>query len=47
MDRIDASIKSIRSMLAQTKITQEKLGIKNRERVCLGFKDEGITKLII
>ncbi|XP_022168728.1 uncharacterized protein LOC111032609 [Myzus persicae] len=38
LDQIDASIKSIRSAIAQTKITQKKLGIKNVEK--LSFKDQ-------
>lgn len=42
LDKIDASIKSIRSAIAQTKITQEKLSIKNHENVSLAFKDQGI-----
>ena len=38
LDKIDASIKSIRSAIAQTKITQKKLGIK---KVSMTFKDQG------
>lgn len=41
LDQIDASIKSIRSAIAQTKITQNKLGIKNVEKITLAFKDQG------
>lgn len=41
MDKIDSSIKSIRSAIAQTKITQEKLDIKNREKVFFAPKDQG------
>ncbi|XP_003243361.1 uncharacterized protein LOC100573150 [Acyrthosiphon pisum] len=40
LDQIDASIKSIRSAIAQTKITQKKLGIKNIENVLLTFRDQ-------
>jgi len=42
LDQIDASIRSIRSAIAQTKITQKKLGIKNVEKVSLAFRDQGI-----
>lgn len=41
LDKIDASIKSIRSAITQTKITQEKLGIKNCDKVSLAFRDQG------
>jgi len=41
LDQIDASIKSIRSAIAQTKITQKKLGIKNVENVLMTFRDQG------
>ncbi|XP_025208022.1 uncharacterized protein LOC112603588 [Melanaphis sacchari] len=40
LDKIDASIRSIRSAIAQTKITQNKLGIKNVEQFSLAFKDQ-------
>lgn len=42
MDRINASIESIRSALAQSRITQKKLHVNNYGTKCLGFKDEGI-----
>lgn len=42
LDKIDASIKSIRSAITQTKITQEKLGIKRCDKVSLAFRDQGI-----
>lgn len=41
LDQIDASIKSIRSAIAQTKITQKKLGIQNVEKLSLTFRDQG------
>lgn len=41
LDKIDASIRSIRSAIAQTKITQKKLEIKNVEKVSLAFRDQG------
>lgn len=41
LEKIDASIKSIRSAIAQTKITQKKLGIKNCDQVSLAFRDFG------
>ncbi|XP_060835156.1 uncharacterized protein LOC132918089 [Rhopalosiphum padi] len=40
LDKIDASIRSIRSAIAQTKITQKKLEIKNVEKVSLAFRDQ-------
>lgn len=40
LDQIDASIRSIRSAIAQTKITQKKLGIKNVGNVSLAFRDQ-------
>lgn len=43
LDQIDASIRSIRSAIAQTKITQKKLGIKNVGNVSLAFRDQGNT----
>lgn len=43
LDKIDASIKSIRSALAQTKITQKTLGIKLHQKLPLAFRDQGIT----
>ncbi|VVC38490.1 Hypothetical protein CINCED_3A012576 [Cinara cedri] len=41
LDKIDASIKSIRSALAQTKITQEKLNTTSHCKVSLAFRDQG------
>lgn len=41
LDKIDASIKSIRSAISQTKIIQDKLGIKYCDKVSLSFKDQG------
>jgi len=41
LDKIDASIKSIRSAITQTKITQEKLGIGHCDKVSLAFRDQG------
>ncbi|XP_026806344.1 uncharacterized protein LOC113549309 [Rhopalosiphum maidis] len=40
LDKIDASIRSIRSAIAQTKITQKKLEIKNVEKISLAFRDQ-------
>lgn len=47
VDKIDASIKSIRSAIAQTKITQEKLGLKNYDKVPLAFRDQGSVNILI
>lgn len=47
LDKIDASIKSIRSAIAQTKITQEKLGIKNYDKASLAFRDQGSINIFI
>lgn len=41
LNQIDASIKSIRSAIAQTKITQKKLRMKNVENASLTFRDQG------
>jgi len=41
LNQIDASIKSIRSAIAQTKISQKKFAITNVEKVSLAFRDQG------
>lgn len=46
LDKIDASIKSIRSVIAQTKITQEKLGVKNCKKISLDIKNQGIINIV-
>lgn len=46
LEKIDASIKSIRSVLAQTKITQEKLNTTNRQKGSLAFRDQGIVNIL-
>lgn len=47
LDKIDASIKSIRSAISQTKITQEKLGIQNYDKASLAFRDQGSINMYI
>lgn len=48
LDQIDASIKSIRTAIAQTRITQEKLRIKNHhEKEYFNLKDQGIIESLI
>jgi hypothetical protein len=41
LDKIDASLKSIRSAIAHTKITQEKLCINCTNEKYLDFKNQG------
>lgn len=47
-DKIDASIKALRSVLAKTKVsqTQEKLNIKHQEKIPLAFRNQGTIKYI-
>lgn len=47
LDKIDASIKSVRSAIAQTKITLEKFGIKNYDKAALAFRDQGSINIFI
>lgn len=47
LDQIDASIKSIRTAIAQTRITQEKLRMKNHEKEYFNLKDQGIIESLI